>query len=528
VKKKKMKKSMLILTTAFVCLVICSFPVFGQTTYVETLDIYEYSVGPSSITWSHTYDNTADPVATATLTIVADDVDGAGNSMNGEQDEVYINEHYLGLLNDMGYYTDWEYYPGPGNPGHPDALTTTTFTIDPTWLDSTMPVEVVVEPSWGVEIETSTLTVVNNPPVANAGPDQTNVEQDSLGGASVTLNGAGSYDPDGHPLTYSWTWPPSGLATGVSPIVLLPLGTTTITLTVSDGGLTDTDTVDITVVDTTPPVITLLGANPQTIECGDAYTELWATAMDVCCGDLTANIVIDANAVDTSTVGSYTVTYDVTDCNNNPAAQVTRVVNVEDNTPPVISLLGADPQTIECGDAYTELWATAMDVCCGDLTANIVIDASAVDTSMVGSYTVTYDVIDCNGNPAAQVTRVVNVEDNTPPDISVTVSPDTLWPPNHKMVDITATVTVSDICDADPTVVLTSITSDEPDNAIGIGDGNTINDIQLGTDDRAFQLRAERAGTGDGRVYTITYTATDASDNSAFAIATVVVPHDMD
>jgi hypothetical protein len=441
VKKKKMKKSMLILTTAFVCLVICSFPVFGQTTYVETLDIYQYSIG-GTITWSHTYDNTADPVATATLTIVADDVDGPGNGMNGEQDEVYINGHYLGLLNDMGYYTNWEYYPGPGNPGHPDALTTTTFTINPAWLDLTMPVEVVIEPAWGVEIETSTLTVVNNPPVANAGPDQTNVEQDSLGGASVTLNGAGSYDPDGHPLTYSWTWLPSGSAAGVSPIVLLPLGTTTITLTVSDGGLTDTDTVDITVVDTTPPVIT-------------------------CPTDLT----------------------------------------VEQATP---------------DGTVVPLTATANDIC--DADVDIISDELAIYP--LGTTPVTFTATDDSGN-SASCTTTVTVVDTTAPAISVTVSPDTLWPPNHKMVNITATVTVNDICDADPTVVLT-VASDEPDNAIGIGDGNTINDIQLGTDYRAFQLRAERAGTGDGRVYTITYTATDASGNSAFAIATVVVPHDMD
>jgi len=99
------------------------------------------------------------------------------------------------------------------------------------------------------------------------------------------------------------------------------------------------------------------------------------------------------------------------------------------------------------------------------------------------------------------------------------------------MVDITATVTCRDICDVDLTVVLTSITSNEPDNAIGIGDGNTIDDIQgavTGTEDYEFKLRAERAGTGDGRVYTITYTVTDASGNSADESATVVVPHDMD
>jgi hypothetical protein len=120
--------------------------------------------------------------------------------------------------------------------------------------------------------------------------------------------------------------------------------------------------------------------------------------------------------------------------------------------------------------------------------------------------------------------------DTTPPEISVTVSPDTLWPPNHKMVDIVATVTVSDDSDPDPCVILASVTSSEPDDAKGNGDGNTVNDIQgadIDTEDYEFQLRAERAGKGDGRVYTITYTATDASGNSASASATVVVPHDM-
>jgi len=120
-------------------------------------------------------------------------------------------------------------------------------------------------------------------------------------------------------------------------------------------------------------------------------------------------------------------------------------------------------------------------------------------------------------------------QDVTPPDISVTVSPDMLWPPNHKMVDIVATVTVSDVCDTAPTVVLTNVTSDEPDDAKGNGDGKTVNDIQgndTGTEDYEFQLRAERAGKGDGRTYTITYTVTDASGNSADAIATVEVPHD--
>ena len=96
--------------------------------------------------------------------------------------------------------------------------------------------------------------VINRPPVANAGPDQT-VEQTSPEGADVILDGSGSYDPDGNPLTYNWTWDGDS-ASGMNPSRTFPLGTTTVTLTVSDGEYTDTDDIDITVQDTTAPVIT--------------------------------------------------------------------------------------------------------------------------------------------------------------------------------------------------------------------------------------------------------------------------------
>jgi hypothetical protein len=110
----------------------------------------------------------------------------------------------------------------------------------------------------GITIETMTIQISGSmPPIADAGPDQT-VEQISSAGADVTLDGSGSYDPDNDPLTYDWTWD-SGSATGVNPIVTFPLGTTTITLTVSDGTYTDSDTVDITIVDTTPPEIIQIG-----------------------------------------------------------------------------------------------------------------------------------------------------------------------------------------------------------------------------------------------------------------------------
>jgi len=103
----------------------------------------------------------------------------------------------------------------------------------------------------------------------------------------------------------------------------------------------------------------------------------------------------------------------------------------------------------------------------------------------------------------------------------LSVSPDSLWPANHKYVDVTATVVVSDNFDPNPTITLDSVVSNEPDD--GLGDGDTANDIVI-VDDFHFQLRAERSGTGDGRIYTITYTVTDACGNSTTQSVTVTVP----
>lgn len=143
-------------------------------------------------------------------------------------------------------------------------------------------------------------------------------------------------------------------------------------------------------------------------------------------------------------------------------------------------------------------------------------------TLPLGTTTVTITVYD--GQYTDTDTVVITVQDTTPPTISVTVTPKTLWPPNHKYVDVTAILTVSDICDPSPEVTLVSVTSNEPDDARGIGDGNTINDIVI-VDTYCFKLRAERDGAGTGRVYTIIYRVTDESGNSAIASAAVIVPH---
>jgi hypothetical protein len=118
----------------------------------------------------------------------------------------------------------------------------------------------------------------------------------------------------------------------------------------------------------------------------------------------------------------------------------------------------------------------------------------------------------------------LNVCDEIAPAFDeVSVTPDMLWPPNHKYVDVVATVVVSDNFDPEPTVTLVSVESDEAD--FGLDDEDLPNDIVI-VDDDTFQLRAERWDEGDGRVYTITYQVTDACGNTAMATVTVTVPHD--
>ena len=119
----------------------------------------------------------------------------------------------------------------------------------------------------------------------------------------------------------------------------------------------------------------------------------------------------------------------------------------------------------------------------------------------------------------------ITIQDTTSPEIEVSVDPDLLWPPNHRMVGITVTVTVSDICDENASFVLSSITSSEPDDAAGQGEED-IQEADFGNPDTEFLLRAERDGYGTGRFYAIVYSANDASGNSATSSDTVWVPHD--
>ncbi len=197
------------------------------------------------------------------------------------------------------------------------------------------------------------------------------------------------------------------------------------------------------------------------------------------------------------------------------------VVLVVDTTAP--DLTAPQDVALECTGAQTPV--ALGDPIYGDLcddSVDLTNDAPAAFP--VGQTVVTWSATDDAGNTSTAV-QVVTVQDTTAPTLSLALDPSLLWPPNHHLTPVGATPEATDVCDPDPAIRLVSIASSEPDDASG--DGNTAGDVQgaaFGSDDREFELRAERQGGGSGRVYTVRYETADASGNAASSEAAVSVP----
>jgi hypothetical protein len=148
-------------------------------------------------------------------------------------------------------------------------------------------------------------------------------------------------------------------------------------------------------------------------------------------------------------------------------------------------------------------------------------------TLPIGTHRIGLRVTDAGGLTGRSEVTVV-VADGTPPTLRVTMEPALLYPPDHRLVKMTARIDARDAC-GPVTVTLLSAQSDEPDDAPGLEDGATQRDIRgtmPGAPDRSLRLRAERSERGRGRTYTLVYRATDGAGHATRAVVRVGVPHD--
>jgi hypothetical protein len=162
----------------------------------------------------------------------------------------------------------------------------------------------------------------------------------------------------------------------------------------------------------------------------------------------------------------------------------------------------------------------------GNLIAGPTSDAQSKVMLALGTHQIiliVHDVKDATSSDGV----VIRVADLKPPQISLVLNPEQLWPPNRKMVTVKAMVTVSDACDPNPSVQLSSIVNSEFVKGPGQAKkDDAIQGAEIGTADFEFSLRAERSGNGNGRLYQVTYTVTDASGNKAMVSDSVWVAHD--
>jgi len=311
-------------------------------------------------------------------------------------------------------------------------------------------------------------------------------------------------------------------------------GIYSITYTATANGLTSTATRTVTVeADNTAPTITLTGADPIYVECHTGtFTDPGAIAHDACAGDFPATA---SGSVNVDVVGTYTINYDATDPSGHAATTVTRTVIVRDTTAPTVT--APANVTVNTGAGNTSCTVGVSDATLGTASANdacqgaLSVTRSGVPSGNIfpaGTTTITYSATD-DSNNTGTATQTVTVIDNTVPTITLNGQTPSMWPPNHKYqtFQVTNFVTgASDNCDATvgvSSVVIEKVTSDELENSGG--DGNTLNDIVIAANCKSVQLRAERDGGSDGRVYTITFLVRDASGNTTRATAKVVVPH---
>lgn len=395
------------------------------------------------------------------------------------------------------------------------------------------------------------------PPIANAGPDQAVNETET-----AVLDGSSSSDPSGDALTYHWSQVAGvpvylDLTDPVHPTILAPVvaaggATLTFQLTVNDGHLTSKpDEVNINVKNVNHAPVPYAGDDQTVAENspvrldgsasydpdGEALLYNWVQTA----GPLTQ--LPDATAVSpsftTPLVGpaGATLTFELTVSDGIDTSTDTVDVFVENVNHAPVANAGADQTKNEgtvvelSGSASSDPDQDALSFSWTQLSGSTVTlsDSSSTTPTFLaplvapGGETLVFELIVNDGltesAPDQVIVTLLNVND--PPVCTLAqVTPNNLWPPNHKL----ASVRISGVADPNNDalrLVITQVTQDEPIE--GLGDGDTSPDAVI--QGSSALLRSERSGNGNGRVYQIHFTADDDQGGICSGSVQVTVPH---
>jgi endo-1,4-beta-xylanase len=337
---------------------------------------------------------------------------------------------------------------------------------------------------------TATVALTNPPPIITL-----------AGSPDMTVECRAGFTDPGATAEDACDGPVNVLVSGV--VNTANVGLTTLDYDASDsaGNLAARLSRSVSVVDTTPPVVTLAGADTVTLECLQAFLDPGATAADVCAGDLLASI---SGAPSLAVPSVSLLTYSATDPSGNTGA-ATRTVVRRDTIAP----------TFDAQDLTVLLPGVKIVLNGGMLRINGQTFPLTGQTLTVLGQTISFggDTITINGQVFSLDGRTVVL----------------LLPLGQYQAFTIADFIAALGADCDTSldlgdVVIDQVTSDELDNAPGNSDGNTTNDIDLSGDCRTLRLRAERDNSGNGRVYTVTLRVRDASGNLTARSLKVIVP----
>ena len=393
-------------------------------------------------------------------------------------------------------------------------------------------------------------------PIAKVGPDQTVNE-----GALVTLDGSGSSDPNGNPLTFTWTQvagPTVVLNVGdpIHPTFMAPaapIGGVTLTfqLSVTNGQETSFPvTANVTVKRVNHAPVANAGAN-QTVgrgslvtldgsasydPDGDIFSYQWVqtggppvtlssaivvkptfTAPPVSSGSVTLSFQLtvsdgslSSNAL-VSIIDEYVNHAPVANAGSNQTVNDTELVTLDGST-------SSDPD----GDSLTYTWSQLSGTPVTLSNPGVVKPTFTAPIVGANGETLVFQLrVSDSGTLSSTATTRVTVVHQSPVCSATQASSTVLWPPNHKLL-LVKILGASDPDNRSTTIAVTAVTQDEPVN--GLGDGDTSPDAVI--QGQGVLVRAERGGMGNGRVYRITFTANSNSGGTCTGTVTVSVPHD--